>query len=390
MANKKLIQGILGALDEKLGTKLFKNEGVSLANSGVKIIEQSRVPGILARPPEPTIVHPDILSGTDPLYDVYHGTNRRVNYNQPGAGFHDDVGLHVTSSPEVSDYYALNWDTPDTNLLSAEHSGKIPGLSLAGPRSYPLLMDPGKVMDFPGDAYKWTPENINDSVKEALSGGYQEVSPEAEELARMVTGGKGVESAIKELGFDTLKYPHVNPHEWIASEDAYLLTDPSRVVPKYSTTGQQAAKVRGILAGDKGFVGDTEDMLAELGPLGIARDSPDEFIKDLWNPTPRQLRDEIKKLDLEIRYGNFPPKTKAGLEKTIEKLRSHVVGTDNVDQKVMEEAFGVNALLNRGLSKDQIFDKYQKYSAKAMDESFMKNPKYKKMKADLKAKGLMP
>jgi hypothetical protein len=298
----KLTKGILDALDERLGTKILGAEGRTLT-SGAKVLSKAPVRGILAKPVDPASVHPDFLKPGPPLEEMYHGTNRRVNYGRPGSGFYNDVGLHLTGSPEVADYYALNYDTPDLNLLKAEKLGKIPGFSLAGPRTYPMYVDPGKTLDFPGDAVKWTdPHAIADVVDEFRGFG---TSPELEELYSMLRGGKSIEPALRDLGYDSMRYKHVNPYEWIVEEPALMLTDSSRAVPKYSSIGQEAAKMRGVLAAKPSGGRSAEEISGEIGPKGVAGQdlTPDQFISTMWNPTQRQLMDEIDKGGLEEEFG---------------------------------------------------------------------------------------
>lgn len=332
MASTKLIKGILGALDEKLGTGLFKAEGRSLAGSGAKLVGRSPVRGILAKPAEPLpeSVHPDFLKPGPPLEEVYHGTNRRANFDRPGAGFYDDFGLHLTSTPMVSDFYALNYDTPDLNLLKAAATDKVPKFSLAGPRVYPMYADPGNKIHFPADAGKWVdPEQVADSIDEQRRywsktdwGNYLN-DPIYEKIIQDMRGGKPVGTTLTDLGYHSVGYPHYNPIDNTDSGQALMLLDPSRAVPKYSEVGQQAAKVRGVLAPEKIAYPDitAQDIADVLGPEGVHALPPEEFLYELWNPTQRKLMNEIDHMELEYKYGQLPPNKKAALAKNIQKLK---------------------------------------------------------------------
>jgi hypothetical protein len=235
---------------------------------------------------------------------MFHATNRRHPYDQP-IGDISDVGLHLSPSPNVTDFYALTQATRDTDMLAAERRGELPpGISLAGPRTYPLLVDAGnKFKDFPVDAGHWN--NPKDVATQAyMMQPDLDSVPDLRKVLDAMGKGAPVATAFKDLGYDSVLYPHHN--FWYPrgdQEDALMLWDPSRVIPEYSTLGGKVKQVRGVL--DPKIQSDAPgDMEEFLGDINSSTIDPHEAMKTLWDPTPDNLTQEIMSLNWELGLAN--------------------------------------------------------------------------------------
>jgi len=307
VASQKLIKGILGTLDEKLGTGLLKAEGKTLAGSGAKLIGRSPVKGVLAKPVAPESVHPDFSKPGPPLEELYHGTNRRVNYDRPGGSLYDE-GLHLTSSPNIADYYSMNYDTPDINLLLAQDRGKLPkGMTLAGPRTYPMYADPGRQLDFPADPLKWNdPVHVADTLEYFSSFD----NPDLLDIYNRLKEGKPTLDAFKDFGYDSVKYPHWNPYSEDPYDHAVMLMDPSRAVPKFSEVAQEAGKLRGVLSNKDYVSPNAENVPTQLGPVGTEKLTDDAFMQEIYHPSVERMQKKLENYQRILKGGmfmDFPP-----------------------------------------------------------------------------------
>lgn len=244
MANKKIVKGILGALDEALGTKILGAEGRTLT-SGAKLLSETPVKGILAKPVDPVSVHPDVLKETgDPLWRMLHGTTSKSPYLQPKSSDVYDEGLHLTSSPGVADLYTVRPN--DTRKTK----------NAAGPRVYPMLVDPGRVYKgITMDVGPWHyPEVVAARYRDAMD--FHDLPPADDELNAFLDKlqwGDKVSDTLKAFGYDSMQYGHGSAYGSLNTKPADLppalmLVDPRRAVPEFSDIGQRQAKQRGVLA----------------------------------------------------------------------------------------------------------------------------------------------
>lgn len=242
MASNKLIKGILGALDEKLGTGLLRAEGRSLAGSGAKLIGKTPVKnypmGVLAKPKDLSLenVHRDLITKTDPLHRMLHGTGTPNAYDRP-TGYLNDIGLHLSQSPGIATKYATS------HRFSPTERG------LGGPRVYPLLVDPGRVhKGITIDAGPWyEPKPVAGRIREMMEP--DEISPELDAIVQHLEKGKPVDEVFQDYGYDSVEFGHGSPfnEDDYSSAPATMLFDPRRAIPEFTQLGQTLKKKRGVL-----------------------------------------------------------------------------------------------------------------------------------------------
>jgi len=245
VASTRLVKGILNALEDNLGTKIFGAEGRSLATSGAKLVGRTP-PGVLAKPLNPNTVHPDLLKETgDPLWRMLHGSNRKYPFDRPKGNLADE-GLHLTGSPGIADVYALHpyLDKPIQRVKGP-----------AGPRVYPMLVDPGK--PFTGFERDYGPWDDPYRVAMRAYEDYQdmEVPREIDYILQQLAFDKPVVKTLRDAGYDSMLYGHDTPYRdrpryAPATGKGLMLFDRRRAVPEFSDIGQQAKKARGVLGLD--------------------------------------------------------------------------------------------------------------------------------------------
>lgn len=304
MASGKLIKGILGLFDEELPTKILGRDiGKSLAGSGAKLRSKSPVRGILSRELTKEEVHPDIWNaafgdplptGYAPLYRGFHGTNSRVPFSRPIGGLRD-LGVSMTSSPDVADFHALG----RYDVLSG-YGMKGPPQGAPGARVYPLLADPGNVMPFPRDVQDWSsPRRV--LTKTINDPNYDESVHGMSDTMDAMAQGRPLDETLAGLGYQSVEYPHMNP--WflksakrksidpkdIAKVSGRGLTvfDSTRVVPEFSEVGQRAAKTRGVLSAEKSVRPNA--TAKDLGKLYGQNATPEETAEHLFDPNNSRL-----------------------------------------------------------------------------------------------------
>ena len=308
---KKPISGILKLVDDLLETNIAAKAPAPPRGS----VTLTKRP-TWTRSPEPTNVHPDVLRGlTDPnpmggtfergvslntyppFERMFHATNRRLPFDHP-TGDISDVGLHLSASPNVTDFYALTQDTKDIPLLEQAQQG-VPGITLAGPRTYPLLVDPGnKFTGFPVDAGHWNdPKSVASQAFDQVSD--EDLDTDMLRILNKMAAGTPVPKAFLDQGFDSVEYPHINfYHPRSDPQNALMLFDPSRAIPEYSYLGGQAKKARGVL-----YDPIPSDMPSEpeeiLGAINSDAGSLDEALGNIYDPRPKDMSDELRSLKWE-------------------------------------------------------------------------------------------
>ena len=325
MASQKLIKGILGVLDEKLGTGLLKAEGRSLARSN---IERTGVPvkGIMAKEPLPETVHPDVTLRTDePLQRMFHASNSRSSFDRP-TGDLNDVGLHLTRSPDIADMFSMGFDPRDPKLLNK-------GISLSGPRVYPMLVDPGRALkEFPADPRNWNdPQEIASMMDQEVLGkwasypdGYDD--PAMKEVRDRLGRGEGFKDALSRTGFDSAEYKITSPYSQNL-EDALLLLDPSRAVPEYSQIAQKAAKTRGVLSAEKGTPMTAEEVAMQLRDITGTFEEPSDpskFISEVFHPSKERLQGQINRIRSDFKNKKIGPQSTPFYKAKIEEIRKYM------------------------------------------------------------------
>jgi hypothetical protein len=297
----KLIKGILGALDERLGTHvLSETAGKSLA--GMAKITPSRVPGILSRELRKEEVHPDIWNaafgeplpeGYAPLYRGFHGSNSRTPFDRPVGGLRD-IGVSMSSSPDAADFHSLG--RYDVLTKGSDYLKEYP-IGTPGIRVYPLLADPGRSFKFPRDTQDWSdPENVyQKTIKDP---NYNPDQPDMKGVMKDLRRGHSVDESLRDWGYDSIEYPHINPWHVSLRKDfgdtlpftskALTVFDPKRVVPEFSEVGQKAVKVRGVLASEPSTK--PEATLQDYNDLyGGDRSTPDEFLEHMFDVNNSRL-----------------------------------------------------------------------------------------------------
>lgn len=217
-SGRKIIRGILGLLDE----------GVP----NVARTEPHLPEGFKITPKDSAGVSLD----SNPVLRMYHGTDDPVDFKNFDPSVTRNQGIHLSSSPDVGSHYSGMYSLSDPKGVS---------LSGAGPRIYPALVDPGRVLDLEGGMPNWWDPDHFRSIGESLQ------NEDIIKLSMMMDDSGRVGSLLNKIGYDSIKYEHPNPLAGSApSSTSLMVADPSRIIPEYSLAGRELAKTRGVIAAD--------------------------------------------------------------------------------------------------------------------------------------------
>lgn len=247
----------------------------------------------IGKPREPE-VNPELTLNKDPMRRMLHITSSKVPYAQPAAGLRD-TGLHLTDNPTLDTYYGF---LPDETPY-------VPGTSMAGPRAYPMLVDPGKTLQFNADAIDWTnPDKIIQQMRNAFDQRGVEMNLyDYSDIIDDLSRGKTFGESVQNKGYQSVEYPHFSPTSpYNPDHSIYtglMLFDPTRAVPEWTEAGQRLAKDRGVipLAGrDPGVNLETAKMLHGIEEVG-----DEEFIKRVMNPDYKKMAERAEFLESMLR-----------------------------------------------------------------------------------------
>lgn len=211
-----------GKITNKLAREVMEALGMTLTSRPKHLKGVERV-----RPPEPTNIHPDIMSNKTPLVRLLHGTADTADFSElnvmPDSR---QKAIHLTRNPDVaSDYAGLFAEIPEVK-----------------PRVYSVLADPGRTLHSPWGLPNWWDPEYFEQV------GKHENIPDLVKLSTMMDDSGNVGPLLKPLGYDTFSYGHFIPTLAKAKEGtAYIFPDASRFVPEWSLAGQKAKQMRGVL-----------------------------------------------------------------------------------------------------------------------------------------------
>lgn len=284
-----------------------------LGPTGIPYVAKS-VPGDLP-------IHPDVMRGVDqpyipglslnvtPLERMYHGTNTRSAYDQPHGGLYDE-GLHLTRSPGVAAFYSTNLTSKNPELIDQVARGEVPASVLAGPRTYPMLVDPGNVYRGLIDPNKWNnPQDVADIFgdyyadfdEDYLLQAFPEFKDWPAIYDDMLMKRTPVIEAFKKRGYDSIEYSHIDPFmdDEYAREPtghALMLFDATRAVPEYSAAGQKAGRVRGILAPNDIYDNSLDEAYGPEGFMNPTRLTPEALLEWTYDPRSIDPRDITKQV----------------------------------------------------------------------------------------------
>ena len=277
MAGKKPIVGILKALDEELGTRLFREE----VPRGVTIT---------AKPKR-----------LEPVRQMYHGTNEKSAFDTLMAN-QQDLGISLTTTPQVADDYAF-YPYRESNIEKSKELGQG---NVPGPRVMPVVVDPGNVYrGFPeNNIMSWYDPQAADMIRS--SPGFDPDFPHIQTILDRMDAGEPLDKILTDLDYHSFEYKIDNPYRVGPNQErgpefgpesghAMTVIDPKRVVPQYSPEGQNLIKERGMLAAEKPI--SMSDQ--EFYNLRTSGDTPDEFITRSYDPI-KYSENKVDKLRAEL------------------------------------------------------------------------------------------
>jgi hypothetical protein len=263
---------------------------------------------------------------------MFHASNSRASFDRP-TGDLNDVGLHLTRSPDIADMFSMGLDTRDPHLLNPSLPNQ--GISLSGPRVYPMLVDPGRTLkEFPTDPRDWNnPHEIASMMDNEVLGKYATYpegynDPAMKEIRDRLGSGQSFKEAMQGIGHDSAEYTITSPYTQ-NPEHALILMDPSRAVPEYTRVGQKAAKTRGVMAAEKGATTTPEEValnLREFTGMGVPESytDPNQFLSEVWHPSEERLQGQIDQLQRWIANKEIGPEAAPHFKMKIDQIKDYL------------------------------------------------------------------
>lgn len=263
---------------------------------------------------------PAALGGKLPkLRGAFHGTSSVVPYERLKLSDRD-MGIHITTDPNVARGYAMGDYTP--NFFYNNMRGRT--IDMPGIRTMPVVADVRNPLRYPGDPVNWqTPKNVLETLSSNLGANTASQGMPYRKLLDELTRVEGkpgkfehnFEDWLRGHNFDAVQYPHTSPIK--SGFNSFMMLDPDKVIPRFTPEAQALIKERGMTLPShplrwntmdqtywdlktQGIIGNKADNIAAAMQKGIKYDQdtikPTSLLEDLGSESKvKQYWEKLKK-----------------------------------------------------------------------------------------------